>query len=225
MIKDIIENLEVAGWSFSLQTVNNCILQHGYFQLNGEMCILDVTDIFASNFVTADKNDLLVKSKLSVGTDEWNILVFKVSNELYISVAFIEVNEQLLAIKIISHNTAQFSNAQKELATILKSVDVSKIRLNIFQIDDVRFISDVWRSRKGRLICDDGICNISSEETIASVTDRVSKNYKLVCKDAERNYFKFQTESSIIQIMQIHEVVFYAICNHELPLYQEIKEA
>lgn len=224
MINDLIENLKVDAWEFTLQTINACTIQNKGLNLHGEIAYLEQDDIYQSGFIKTDVNNILVKSTLNVDQDKWNIIVFKQPDCMYYSVATLSVNSGTLALQIVSENTAQFSKAQRELACILKKLDINKIRINEFTIGNHTFQSDVWRHQNGKLFCPDGVCNVATDRSVASTIVSLSKKYKLVSKDDDIKYYAFNTSNQIVQLLQVDNLLFYAICNHDVPLYKEIKE-
>lgn len=222
MITDIIENLRVEGWSFITRTVNSCTVENEYYGIGGNMYIWPVTDTNVRLKLGLDDKDLLIRSSLVISGGEWEVAIFKHNGE-YASVATLQINDDFLVLQLLSKNTAQFSNAQRELAVILKSLNIEKLQINKFEVGGHRFTSKIWRYREGRLLCDDGICNLSTAGDNSK--ENLMQHYRLIERDEAKEYYKFETSSTQLQWLRMGGVVFYAICKHDQPLYEEIKEA
>lgn len=223
MINEIIEDLEIGDWKFQLQTVNSCVLTNECLNLTGSLSLITTDDVLSAvsgNFV---QDDLLIKSNIAVDGNKWVIAVYKNSAGVYASTALLELYTGSLLLVLHSTNMQQFSMAQKELATILKHLDVSGIQVDIFNFGK-RFKSKVWRYNAGRLICENGVCNVAANQQLDTVLDQLLKKYRMIVNDPEKKYYKLKGARSEVQLWQVDNITFYAICDHEAPLYDEIQE-
>lgn len=223
MINEIIDGLEIRDWKFQLQTVHSCTLTNETLDLTGALSMIDTDDVLGAvsgNFV---QDDLLVKSSIAVEGNKWVIAVYKNSEGAYASTALLELYAGSLLLVLRSTNMQQFSAAQKELAIILKHLDVSGIQVDVFDFGK-RFKSKAWRYNAGRLICENGVCNVAADQQLDTVLDQLSKRYNMVVNDSDKKYYKFKGTCSEVQLWQVDNIIFYAICDHETPLYDEIQE-
>lgn len=222
MITDIIEDLQVRDWTFDITTINSCTLSNANYGIKGNMYVWEAEGTDVRAMLGLDDDDLLTRSSLMIKDGEWEVEIFK-HKGVYFSVAYQKINSEIFALQLVSTNTAQFSNAQKELALILKSLNMEKLRVHLFNIDGQQFTSKIWHYKDGRLFCEDGICNLTVERK--DVIVELMRRYRLLEKDDSKQYYKFETGSTCVQWLQVGNVIFYAICKHDTPLYEEIKEA
>ncbi len=223
MINDIIEGLEIGDWRFQLQTVNSCTLTNDGLGLTGSLSMIETDDVLSTVSGNFTQDDLLVKSSIAVDGNKWVIAVYKNSDGVYVSTALLKLYAGSLLLVLCSTNMQQFSVAQKELAVILKHLDVSGIQVDVFDFGK-RFKSKAWRYNAGRLFCENGVCNVTINQRLDTVLDQLSRRYNMVVNDPDKKYYKFKGTCSEVQLWQVDNIIFYAICDHETPLYDEIQE-
>ena len=221
MVDELVKDLHVRGWEFRLLTVDKC---RAWFEGVGIPGTIEWSKEKVAEWVPSRyaPEDLIVRSNFDASGRTWSIQIFK-SGDCYLSAALLEVGGGVLVVQLMSDNANVFGHAQRELAAILKALDLNKVCTEYFEFGTQKFTSSVWREESGRLVCKDGVCNVNVNADFAQLVDTLMQHDE-VLDAAEGWYYKFRKDKSVVQILQRGNVVFYAICAHARPLYEEIKE-